>query len=491
MSILKRILTLCLTAAAMLSSGCRNEKPAPQGTVIKADKKVELVTQHEGEQRPYFRATLKFKNPDGSDADVKLPNAPDDAFKKSFKITTTPKKTGQPPFYVVTGTQTISSGTARSEVIHDILLLFDVSGSMKKGDIQPTRFGMAQQAAAGLVNSLPANYRVAIAPFESINVKSTIEKAEFFPPKEAGNEIGKLPKPDRGNTALYSAIETALVVLKKRKSENFSQDQSLIVLTDGRNDVQPPSDSNLLDGEGGFQKVLGEAKRSDIRIFTIGLGQPRQEGKDDLAFDEDKLKALAFSDTENRYFKTDNLNDLRTKFAEVQQAVSRTVKITFCTNDKNLKDLRSLNFDISYTAPSIGTIRGIIPWVCDSIAGCVASGILTPQEMNELGKSGCEGGAAEVWKQILWLFGQLALFSGGIAVLWMFLPSLIWPSVPLPQLPSRGKQKAEPPAKPSSRVSPSSSSGPPDRATPAKPRQRFEETRFHDSPGGRDTPRGK
>lgn len=485
----QRYLILFLAFIALLGIGCRDENSQGQSKNVIPDKRIELVTKSEGGSQPFFRAALTFKNSDGKDA--KLPESREE-LRKAIKVKTVGKKgIDESPFYVSFGSQTAEE-TAPASTTHDILLLFDVSGSMLGKDIQPSRFVAAQQAAAELLNKLSPNYRVAVAPFESVGVRAKIEGAEFKSPKEAVNSINSLPQPQNGNTALYSAVDFAIDVLKKRKYENKSQEQSLIVLTDGRNDVRPPSDQNLLD-ENSFQKIVNKVRESNLRVFTIGIGKSRQESNIDLAFDEDKLKELAYHESETRYFKAENLGDLSARFKVVVDSVSRVVNITFCTQGKNISlyDLRSLKFDITYNLPGSGQLRGQIPWICrNSITGCIPekSGVLSREENNLAMGSSCGSQNASVWQPLLWLFGQLALFSGGIAALWMFVPALIWPSIPLPSLPLRGKPKTLPSsAKPSSR----SRSSEPDEATASKPRQRFEETRIYDNSGRRSDQRDK
>lgn len=492
MTTLIRILVIALVAASILSIGCRNEKSKNEGQTIKADKRVEMITKAEGEQKPFFRAVLKFKNPDGNDAEnIRLHN--NQELKKAIKIKTSAKKTVN-PFYVHTSAQE-GAGGAGNEVSHDILLLFDVSGSMNYKDIPPDRFTAAKVAAVDLVNGLPANYRVAVAPFESHRVKDKIDDAKFLPPRDAAKEIQNLPKPDdNGNTALYSAIDLAIDVLKKRKDDGESQDQSLIVLTDGKNDVGHAGDDPKLLDDKGYQTVLAKLKEYNTRTFTIGLGRPNKGEGNDKAFEEEKLKQLASTQGETRYFQADNIEQLKANFAAVQKSVKNTVLITFCTDDKNLHDLRSLRFEINYISPDGNVFKGVIPWVCrNSITGCVPSpsGTLNSQEYAALEGSDCDKDMLGPWQQILGLLGRLALFSGGIAVLWIFLPHRIWPAIPLPQLFSRGKKKSALPTDLRSQPSSSSSSSSLDRATPSKPRQRFEETRIYDKPGRRDDPRGR
>jgi Mg-chelatase subunit ChlD len=487
MTPLERVSVAALSAICLLSGGCRGGQVKNAEKTINADKRVEMTTKAEGDQKPLFRAALKFKNTDGSDAEnVPLQSNVED-LKKAFRIKTSSKKTAT-PFFVATASRS-ETGDAVAEASHDILLLFDVSGSMRERDIPPDRFTAAKTAALDLVNGLPANYRVAVAPFESRKVLEQIRKAQFHSREQAIADINSLPVPDfRGNTALYDAIDKSLDVLKQRKDEGQSQDQSLIVLTDGKNDVGRPGDDPGLLGDNDYPKLLGKLRSFNTRTFTIGLGKPNRGGKNDLAFEETKLREIASLQGETRYFQAEDLQQLKSNFVAVQKSVKNTVLISFCTDDNNLYDLRSLKFEISYTSAKGQVYRGEIPWICrNSITGCVPSraGALNPrtEEYTALEKSGCNKEGRGPWQQILLLFGQLTIFSGGIAAFWMFVPSLIWPGIPTPQLSFRRKSKSALPG-PAPRESQN-------RSNRSGPRQRFEETRIYNEASRREGLRGE
>lgn len=487
MTLFEKTTITALSALCLISWGCRGGPARKVEKTISADKRVEMTTRSEGDQKPLFRAALKFKNPDGSDAENVRLQTNVEGLKKAFRIKTSSRKTTT-PFYVATASQT-EAGGALKEPSHDIFLLFDVSGSMRERDLQPDRFTAAKTAALDLVNGLPPNYRVAVAPFESRKVAEQIRRAQFHSKEEALTDLNNLPVPDfRGNTALYDAIDKALDVLRQRKNEGKSEDQSLIVLTDGKNDVGRPGDDPGLLGDNDYQKLLVKLRSYNTRTFTIGLGKPNQGGKGDLAFEETKLREIASLQGENRYFQADNLERLKSNFAAVQKAVKNTVLVSFCTDDNNLYDLRSLKFDISYTSASGQIYKGEIPWICrNSITGCVPSRdvALNPrsEEYAALETSVCNKEARGPLQQVLLLLGQLALFSGGIAAFWIFVPGLIWPGVPTSRLSFRRKPN-------SAAIGPAPRESQ-NRTNRAGPRQRFEETRIYNDTGRREGLRGE
>src|SRR5262249_32770284 len=161
--------------------------------------------------------------------------------------------------------------------------------------------------------------------------------------------------------------------------------------------------------------LMNKIKSYNIRTLTIGLGNSNKGGNNDKAFDEDKLISLA--SPRGNYFKAENVAQLRITGNTVRKSVSQIVTITFCTGDNDLNDLRSMRFDITYSPPDGKIFKGQITWICrNSITGCVPdrSGALRQEEETAMGKSNCDKNPIGAWKQILLLFGQMALFSGGV-----------------------------------------------------------------------------
>src|ERR1041385_4318117 len=114
-------------------------------------------------------------------------------------------------FYASAGSSTKS---VRGRVA---LVLVDISGSMaKRLPTGETRFQAARSALAQFLDSFQNGVdEVAIVPFESHNVASTIRAASFAHTKEdALTQVSGITEPQtHNNTALYSSVSVGLDVL--------------------------------------------------------------------------------------------------------------------------------------------------------------------------------------------------------------------------------------------------------------------------------------
>ena len=142
------------------------------------------------------------------------------------------------PFYVQLGQETLAAPAAASTSRRFALIVMDISGSMLEQLASgQTKFEAAKAAAKQFLNGFqPGIDNIAVVPFESRQVAAKIRRAVFasdVPSVTA--QIESLPTPDRlkGNTGLYTAIESALDVLNEKKKEDISRSAMLLVLTDG------------------------------------------------------------------------------------------------------------------------------------------------------------------------------------------------------------------------------------------------------------------
>lgn len=167
----------------------------------------------------------------------------------------------------------IGPGLIRSELdaaaTIKLLVAYDVSGSM----LDNAGFDNARIALAAFLGKLPPSVTVAVVPFESRRVRARFQSARFLPVAEAITNLRKLPRPDRrGNTALYQAVFDGLQTLDRNAAP---EDQTfLLVLTDGKNDVDDPraDDPGLLDGEAGLNTARGAVEQSRHRVWMLGAG---------------------------------------------------------------------------------------------------------------------------------------------------------------------------------------------------------------------------
>ena len=178
------------------------------------------------------------------------------------------------------------SGRTSSATLERVLVLVDVSGSMKGDGIASVR-----PAVGSFLSTLREDgVEVAVVPFESHDVARRIRSATFGSPAYATRSLDLLPKPS-GNTALYSAIDEGVQLLE---SGGQGKAMHLLVVTDGFNDVGAGDDRGLLSGAVGQEAVIRTASRSSVQIWTVGVGtSPRQAELAALAGSVDRSLVVA------------------------------------------------------------------------------------------------------------------------------------------------------------------------------------------------------
>lgn len=161
---------------------------------------------------------------------------------------------------------------ATTPVSGRVLLLVDVSGSMKGSKIGAARLVLRQ--FLGSLDSLPrGSVRVAVAPFGSANVARRIGGARFESPDSAGAAINGLPSPDRENTALYSAITLGIHRLNDEVERAGPATVGLLaVITDGNNEIRPGDDVGLLAGPSGLAEASRAVSESPAAVGILGIG---------------------------------------------------------------------------------------------------------------------------------------------------------------------------------------------------------------------------
>jgi len=145
-----------------------------------------------------------------------------------------------------------------------IVLLVDVSGSMRASDVAPTRLGAAQQAMHAFVDRLPGAFRVGLVSFSTeadVVVAPTHDRAlltegidSLYP--EQGTAIGD---------GLGAAVQvTAAAVRGSPRGAGGRIPAAIILLSDGS---QTRGILSPLDG-------AARAKSAGIPVYTVALGTP-------------------------------------------------------------------------------------------------------------------------------------------------------------------------------------------------------------------------
>jgi Ca-activated chloride channel homolog len=143
-----------------------------------------------------------------------------------------------------------------------IVLLIDVSGSMRAADVKPSRLGAAQQAMDLFVDKVPKQVKIGLVSFSSsadllvipTTDRSILHEGIDLLVPEAGTAIG-----DGLGLAVQVARSTLGAV---RKNKEGKIPAAVILLSDGA------QTRGMLTPLQGAQK----AKDAGIRVFTIALG---------------------------------------------------------------------------------------------------------------------------------------------------------------------------------------------------------------------------
>lgn len=303
------------------------------------------------------------------------------------------------------------------------MILVDISGSMiQKLSTGETRFQAARSALAQFLYDFRDGVdQVAIVPFESHNVVSTIQSAAFAQTREqADGQARALPAPRKqNNTALFSAVSAGLDVLKARREMQAADvDTLLIVMTDGTNDVQHGDDPGLLSGNGGLVQAHSNVALARIEVIAIGFGDPAKIDQ----------YALAQISTRTPYMAAD-ADGLNKAFSQTRKLLTDRMQVAFLTAWTDAASLagKSIAFKATLTLPDGRTVisnegRFDTPQLGPPLPSGKASAELLK------GLSALKTAPAELsWVELL---RPVFVFLGlGILLLiaWFWVPRLIWP----------------------------------------------------------------
>src|SRR5215831_10917536 len=457
-----KIFLICLVA--LCGVGCRAEKAQD----IRPAERVELLALDENDPRPYFHAELKFANPD----QVKLPGRAED-LQKRIKVREASS------LFIREGKDFIPFKVSNraTEGKLDVMMLFDLSGSMITSRLGGrTRLDAAKDAARVLVDRFRPGDRIAIAPFESHDVKAKVEGAVLAETQEeAEAQIDRLQARRDGNTALYSATIFALNRLQRLKKKNADRQYMLVILTDGQNDVRPGDDPEALQRKDDLDSVIKKLNETNIQTFTIGVGD---------GIDAGALREMVFPrENKEQYSSADDAQSLTQFLAGAKQSLAEQIGILFFTRRRDYHELKSLNFKVQIETLDGKILQGVIPWDCRAAAGCAPDRTMEREEMRlvtERADAPQPPGAQ--WKELLWLLVRFAIALAILAGLWWGIPKIVWPVTPLPHIPGRGGAKLPPSRSVSKpRFAPPAPGESGRAGAAARPRQGFEETRIYDN----------
>jgi Ca-activated chloride channel family protein len=349
------------------------------------------------------------------------------------------------------------------------LVLFDTSGSMNERlPGSDTKFMMARRQLERLLATFQEGVdRMAIAPFDSQRVADRI-RAVGFEATRAGirRQIAALQPRPRGNTALFSAVFEGLQILRSYAQEDGQV--SLIVFTDGKNDVRHPSDDpGLLDGDEGLRAVTALAQDVGVTVYTIGYGAPG------VSFDEASLQALKYPPDSSNYFNAQSEARLTQIFTTIARRGGTGVRLLVHARQTRREQLTGESVSFRVVSGKLAAESPV--WRGNPLMTPSYEGPLTTEERLAVLKTitRTEGplptGANPVIVRMAVLLGYSAVLAG----LWFGVPRLIWPDryIPKPALrPQAGRPQPRPGGRPGAPPSRSQSGSRAD-VTVAHPRQ--------------------
>lgn len=138
-----------------------------------------------------------------------------------------------------------------------VVLVTDVSRSMRADDVNPSRLSAAQGAAEQFLEAAPAELRVGLVAFsdaaETVRTPTT-DRAEI--------RDGIASLNTQAGTATGAGLETALRdIARQRRADGARTPAAVVLLSDGA----------ATDGEAQFQQAAA-ARRAGIPISTVALG---------------------------------------------------------------------------------------------------------------------------------------------------------------------------------------------------------------------------
>jgi Ca-activated chloride channel homolog len=214
-----------------------------------------------------------------------------------------------------------------------VVLVHDVSGSMRADDVEPNRLTAAVESAKVLADAIPDNFRLGLVTFsdfaEQIVAPTTdrgaVEAALGRMVADGGTAMGD---------GLSRGIQAARTPVPTEDGRGTRRLPAIIVLlSDGKN---TSGGANPLD-------VAAQAKKFKIPVYTIALGTPTGEvvQQDPFGFtqripvppDKATLKAIA-RDTGGRFFEALSADDAEQIYSRIgtrlsSKPVKREVTVAF------------------------------------------------------------------------------------------------------------------------------------------------------------------
>jgi Ca-activated chloride channel homolog len=216
-----------------------------------------------------------------------------------------------------------------------VVLVIDVSGSMRATDVKPSRLAAAQNAVRTFLKRVPHNVRVALVAFAGDPQVAAPPTTDLDVVRQGLDSLGYYS--GYGGTAIGDAIAAA-VDLVKPQNPNGTQTIAYTTIADQKK--SPVSILFLSDGHqtrGLLQPLEGadRAKAAGIPVYTIALGTPNGTldasqfgfgnqfgGRFNVAPDPKTLRAIAQT-TGGKFFEARSQKAVRSAYASLGSHLGR------------------------------------------------------------------------------------------------------------------------------------------------------------------------
>jgi Ca-activated chloride channel family protein len=193
----------------------------------------------------------------------------------------------------------------------NVMLVFDVSGSMTAKDMIPNRMIAAKQSAHAFVATLSDNVQIGVVSFNNTAALRTPLTQDHALVQRVIEALAPA-----GGTAIGDGLNLALDQLQQAPHDENGQlpPSTVVLLSDGANN-------------GGSDPALAteKARKEHIKVNTIGIGarstSQTNDGDQSFSLDEPALKAIA-SRTNGRYFYASQTKMLQLIYTDLSTQIS-------------------------------------------------------------------------------------------------------------------------------------------------------------------------
>ncbi|HEX5334454.1 MAG TPA: VWA domain-containing protein [Propionicimonas sp.] len=195
-----------------------------------------------------------------------------------------------------------------------VVLVIDISLSMKATDVKPTRLDAAKEAALTFIKALPAQYNLSVVSLSgnpSVRLPPTTDRVQ------AQQAIRSLKVQE--STAVGESIYTALSALQMapKGTDSTPAPGAIVLLSDGQNTAgRSPAQS------------ANEARKQSIPIYTIAYGTENGyvdlDGKRERVPPDKALLAGIAVATGGQAYTAENLDQLDRVYNNIRSEVGQT-----------------------------------------------------------------------------------------------------------------------------------------------------------------------